>query len=85
MKNIFDKQKPMKKEKVKESKQTSTKEIIIKIFVDCDKDEFGNIISTQGFEDGKEIQNTAEIIGWLQVIQQQEGNKLFKSVVEGNK
>jgi len=27
----------------------------------------------------------AEIIGWLQVIQQQEGNKLFKSVVEGNK
>ena len=73
MKNIFDKQKPMKKE------------IIIKIFVDCDKDEFGNIINTQGFEDGKEIQNMAEIIGWLQVIQQQEGNKLFKSVVEGNK
>jgi len=81
MSKIFDKKVEQSSTKQKPMK----KEIIIKIFVDCDKDEFGNIISTQGFEDGKEIQNTAEIIGWLQVIQQQEGNKLFKSVVKGDK
>ena len=61
------------------------KEIIIKILIDCDKDEFGNIINTQGFEDGKEIQNMAEIIGWIQLFQLQEGMKLLKSVVKGNK
>ncbi len=71
----------MKNEKIKESKQASTKEIVIKIFIDCDKDEFGNIIHTKGFVDGKEIQDTAEIVGWLEIIQQQEiYKKLFKSV-----
>lgn len=72
----------MKDENIKESKQASTKEIVIKIFIDCDKDEFGNIIHTQGFINGNEIQNTAEIVGWLQIIQQQEGMKLFKSKVK---
>ena len=58
------------------------KEIIIKISIDCDKDEFGNVIHTQGFVDGKEIQNQAEIMGWLQAVQLQEGMKLFKSKVK---
>ena len=59
------------------------KEIVIKIFIDCDKDEFGNIIHTQGFEDGKEIQSMAELVGWMEIVQQQENyKKLFKSVVK---
>lgn len=56
------------------------KEIFIKIFVDCDKDEFENIIHTQGFEDGKEIQSMAELIGWIELLKMQEGSKFFKSV-----
>ncbi len=54
------------------------KEIVIKISIDCKEDEFGNIIHTRGFENGKEIQNLAEIIGWIQIVQQQECGKLFK-------
>lgn len=54
------------------------KEIVIKIFVDCDKDEFGNIIHCKGLDDGKPIQSTIELLGLLEVIKQQEIKKLFK-------
>jgi len=59
------------------------KEIVIKISIDCEKDEWGNVINLQGFEDGKPIQNTAELIGWIELIQQQESRKLF--LVEARK
>jgi len=48
------------------------KQIVIKISIDCEKDEWGNVINLQGFEDGKPIQNTAELIGWLELTKQQE-------------
>lgn len=55
------------------------KQIIIKVFVDSEKDEFGKIISISGFDDGKQIQTAAEIIGWLEIIKSQEIlDKFFK-------
>ncbi len=54
------------------------KEIVIKIFVDSEKDEFGNIIHCKGFDDKKPIQSTIELIGLLEVIKQQEIRKLHK-------
>ena len=53
------------------------KEIVIKITIDCEKDEWGNVINLQGFKEGKPIQNTAELVGWLELIQQQESRRLF--------
>jgi len=53
------------------------KEITIIISVDCEKDEWGNVISCKGFDDGKPIQNTAEILGWIELIKQQEIRKAF--------
>ena len=56
------------------------KEIVIKIFVDSEKDEFGKIISIKGFEEGKQIQTAVEIVGWLEVIKTQEIlNKFFQN------
>jgi len=54
------------------------KEIVIKIFVDCEKDEFGNIIHCTGFKDGREIQDRIELIGLLEIIKQQEVFKIMK-------
>jgi len=53
------------------------KQIVIKITIDCEKDEWGNVISCKGFDDGKPIQNTAEILGWIELIKQQEIRKAF--------
>mgnify|MGYP001030814632 CR=1 FL=1 len=58
------------------------KEIILKISVDCDKDEFGNWVNLKGFVDKKPIQNMVELIGYLEVIKQQELAKLFKKEVK---
>ena len=60
------------------------KEILIKIRIDCDKDEFGNIIKFKGFDDKKNIQNTIELIGFLESIKQQELARLFKQERKGN-
>jgi len=53
------------------------KEIVIKIKVNCEKDEFGNIIDLNGFEDGKPIQNTSTIIGWLEMVKLQEALRVL--------
>ena len=53
------------------------KQIVIKITIDCEKDEWRNVINLQGFENGKPIQNTAELLGWLELTKQQELRKVF--------
>ncbi len=54
------------------------KEVLIKIKISPDKDEFKNFITVKGFDNGKPIQNTIELIGLLDVIKQQEIIKLFR-------
>jgi len=53
------------------------KQIVIKITIDCEKDEWRNVINLQGFENGKPIQNVADFLGWLELIKHQELMKAF--------
>ncbi len=55
--------------------------IKIEIEVDCDADEFGNLITVKGFDDKKPIQNTIDLIGLLEIVKQQEIKKLFSKEV----
>ncbi len=57
------------------------KEIILKIKVDSEKDEFGNLISIKGFEKGKEMQNTLFIVGLLEMVKQQEIKRILNKEV----
>ena len=61
------------------------KEIIIKILIDSEKDEVGNLISFKGFEDKKRIQNTIELIGLLDLIKEQEIFRLIGKELKGKK
>ena len=54
------------------------KEIILKIKLDSDKEEFANLISMKGFEKGKEMEDTILLIGLLDIVRQQEIQKLLK-------
>jgi len=56
------------------------KQIVIKIGIDTKKDEFATIVNTKGFEKEKEVQNISEMIGWLEIIKQQEFKKLSKLI-----
>ena len=56
--------------------------IKIVIKVDSDSDEFGNLITLKGFEDGKPIQNTIELVGLLEIVKQQEIKNLFNKEVK---
>ena len=56
--------------------------IKIEIKVDSDSDEFGNLITLKGFEDGKPIQNTIELVGLLEIVKQQEIKNLFNKEVK---
>lgn len=58
------------------------KEIVLRIKVDTEKDEFGNLISIKGFKDGEEMQNTIFLIGLLEVIKQQEIKRVFFNEVK---
>jgi len=60
------------------------KEVLIKIKVNLEKDEFGNLITVKGFDNGKPIMNTIELIGLLDVVKQQEINKLFRKETKGS-
>ena len=53
--------------------------VLIKIKIDSEKDSFANLISFKGFENGKPILNTIELLGLLEAIKQQEGRKLFRA------
>jgi len=54
------------------------KEIILKIKLDSEKDEFGNLISMKGFEKGQELQDHLLLIGLIEVVKQQEIQNIFK-------
>jgi len=56
------------------------KQIVIKIAIDTKKDEFATIINTKGFNESNEVQNIGEVIGWLEIIKQQELKKLAELV-----
>ena len=56
--------------------------IRIEIEIDCDNDEFGNLITIKGFEDGKPIQKTIDLVGLLEIIKQQEIMNLFNKEVK---
>ena len=58
------------------------KEIIIKIRIDGDKDEFANFISMKGYPENKPIQNTLELIGFLEIIKQQEQKKILETEIK---
>lgn len=57
------------------------KEVLIKIRIDGDEDVFGTLITFKGFDNGKPIQNTIELIGLLEAIKQQELMKLLQKEV----
>lgn len=57
------------------------KQIILKIKVDVDNDNVMNVVDLHGFENGNLIQNTIELVGWLEFVQQQELKKLFEKQV----
>ena len=61
------------------------KSIIIKILIDTEKDEIGNLISFNGFENGKKIQNTVELLGLLDLIKNQEISNLNSKEVKKRK
>jgi len=55
------------------------KEIVIKIRIDSEKDEFGNLIELKGFDNGKPILNKSEIVGWLEIVKLQESMGVLQS------
>ncbi len=57
--------------------------IELEIKLDIDNDEFGNRITVKGFDKGKPLQNTIELIGLLEIIKQQELKRFFKKEVKG--
>jgi len=58
------------------------KQIILTINIDSEQDEFNNVIKLEGFEKGKPFQNIIELVGFLEVVQQQELKKIFKKEVK---
>ena len=53
------------------------KEIILNIKINTETDEYENIITFKGFDDDKVIQNIKDLIGFLEIIKQQEVNKII--------
>ena len=54
------------------------KQIVLTINIDSEKDEFNNVIKLKGFEKNKPFQNIIELVGFLEVVQQQQLKKIFK-------
>jgi len=54
------------------------KQIVLIIDIDSEKDEFNNVIKLKGFEKNKPFQNIIELVGFLEVVQQQQLKKIFK-------
>jgi len=53
------------------------KEIVLKIKLDKEKGEFVNVISSNGFENNNDLENSFILIGLLETIKQQEIKKLI--------
>ena len=58
------------------------KEITIKIRLDSDNDEFGNFVELKGFDEKTPIQNSIEVLGFLEVVKQEELKKILESEVK---
>jgi len=58
------------------------KEITIKIRIDSENDEFGNFIEMKGFDNLTPIQNSIEVVGFLEALKQEELNKILKLEVK---
>ena len=58
------------------------RKITLTIDVDSEQDEFNNVIKLDGFEKDKPFQNIIELVGFLEVVQQQELKKIFKKEVK---
>jgi len=58
------------------------KEITIKIRMDSENDEFGNFVELKGFDEKTPIQNSIEVIGFLEVVKQEELKKISQSEVK---
>lgn len=53
------------------------KEIVIKIRIDSSSDEFANFIDMKGYNSKTPVQNTLELLGFLEVIKKQELERIF--------
>ncbi len=58
------------------------KEIILKIRLDTDSDEFANLMEVKGFNKKTPIQNSIEIAGLLEVVKQEELKKILSNEVK---
>ena len=58
------------------------KEIILKIRLDTDSDEFANLMEVKGFNKNTPIQNSIEIAGLLEVVKQEELKKILSNEVK---
>ena len=54
------------------------KQIRLIINVDVDKDDVKSVIDCEGFNGEKPIQNTMELVGFLELIKQQELSKIYQ-------
>lgn len=57
------------------------KQILLKIKVDSNQDEFGNLMKFKGFDENKPIQNSIEVIGLLEILKQQEIKRILNREV----
>jgi len=58
------------------------KEIIIRVRLDSEKDEFGNFVELKGFDQRTPIQNSLEVLGFLEVVKQEELKKISDAEVK---
>ena len=58
------------------------KEILIKIKIDTERDEWGNVISVKGFDESKEVQKDIDLVGLLEIIKQQEIRRVLGKEVK---
>ena len=58
------------------------KEITIKIRMDSESDEFANFVELKGFDEKTPIQNSIEVIGFLDIVKQEELKKILESEVK---
>ena len=58
------------------------KEITIKIRLDSDNDEFANFVELKGFDKRTPIQNSVDVIGFLEIVKQEELKKISESEVK---
>jgi hypothetical protein len=56
-----------------DKKNPNVKNILIRIRIDKEKDEFGNKISVYGYDDKNKVLNDVELLGLIHILDLQEG------------